>query len=240
MNDEHNPGQHQTAEGQRSPRDCPPFETLSLFFDGELDAAEAAKVEAHVASCDSCQAVLDDLRLIRQALRVSTPVASTRPFRLTPDDVRETRPVLQPVKPDTSAPARRLTRLTIPYVPALTAVAALLLIAIIAGDVISGDDGPGSGPTPTAGAADVIVIDGTPILTTEEDRDGNFGAAASTPMSGQTANDGSESIESASKSDPFWDWWRIGEALLIVILLGLLVTALLQRRSRRSASRNRA
>ena len=129
MNEEHNPEQHQTTSGQGTPRECPSFETLSLYFDEALDAADAARVDAHVAACGSCQSVLEDLRLIRQVLRATTPEASTRSFRLTADDVRDARPVLQPAALATSEPARRVTWLTLPFLPALTAVAALLLIA---------------------------------------------------------------------------------------------------------------
>ncbi len=228
MSKEHNPEQHATTGGRSVPEECPSFETLSLYFDEGLDDAAAERVRSHVAGCTSCQAVLDDLRLIRQALRVSTPAASQRSFQLTAEDVRDERPSLQPVEQVESEPARRVTRITIPFLPALTAVAALLLIAIIVGDVFSDDGRQGAVPTPTAEAADVIVINGTPIPVTDEDRAPSQDAAADKPMN------------TAAEDDPFWDWWRIGEALLLVVLAGLLATIFLQNRSRRDSWRNRA
>jgi len=41
----------------------------TLFLEGRLHAADAAAVEAHVASCASCQAYLDQIALVRDALR---------------------------------------------------------------------------------------------------------------------------------------------------------------------------
>ncbi len=40
-------------------------ETLSAYVDGELDAAAQARVESHVAGCDACAALLDELRAVR-------------------------------------------------------------------------------------------------------------------------------------------------------------------------------
>ena len=38
---------------------CPDFlERLAAYADGELDAAEARRVEEHVASCDACRETL--------------------------------------------------------------------------------------------------------------------------------------------------------------------------------------
>lgn len=40
----------------------------SLFLEGRLSTADAAVVEAHVASCVSCQAYIDQIALVRSAL----------------------------------------------------------------------------------------------------------------------------------------------------------------------------
>lgn len=47
---------------------CPFEEDVSAFFDGELAGDDAARVHAHLASCASCRALLDDLQEIRGAL----------------------------------------------------------------------------------------------------------------------------------------------------------------------------
>ena len=41
----------------------------TLFLEGRLHAADAAAVEAHVASCASCQTYFDQIALVRDALR---------------------------------------------------------------------------------------------------------------------------------------------------------------------------
>lgn len=41
----------------------------TLFLEGRLHAADAAAVEAHVASCESCRLYVDQIALVRDALR---------------------------------------------------------------------------------------------------------------------------------------------------------------------------
>jgi anti-sigma factor RsiW len=50
-------------------------------FDGELDAAQAASVEAHRAQCPVCQAAYADLQRVRERLR-SRDVYYTAPDAL--------------------------------------------------------------------------------------------------------------------------------------------------------------
>jgi anti-sigma factor RsiW len=53
-----------------------PEEQLSAYIDGELDDRGRRAVEAHVAACDACSALLDDLRTTKSmvaALPVATP-----------------------------------------------------------------------------------------------------------------------------------------------------------------------
>src|SRR3954463_15552452 len=44
---------------------------LNAFIDGELDAANTAQLEAHVAGCGGCREEIDRLRAVHDAL--STP-----------------------------------------------------------------------------------------------------------------------------------------------------------------------
>lgn len=45
------------------------IDELSAYLDGELDEADRARVEQHLAGCVECPAVLEDLRRARAALR---------------------------------------------------------------------------------------------------------------------------------------------------------------------------
>jgi hypothetical protein len=47
----------------------PWMERLSEFLDGELVPSEHAACEAHLAGCERCRGLLDDLRKLRQATR---------------------------------------------------------------------------------------------------------------------------------------------------------------------------
>ena len=51
---------------------------IELYFYNELDAAERARVEAHLRGCAACRQRLDDLRAIRRAL-ASRPVVDAPP-----------------------------------------------------------------------------------------------------------------------------------------------------------------
>lgn len=59
-----------------------PGDALSALLDGELDAAEAAAVQAHVASCVACAAELDDVRTARLLLRSLPAVELPHPLTL--------------------------------------------------------------------------------------------------------------------------------------------------------------
>ena len=51
--------------------------SLTRYSDGELSAAEAQRVDAHLASCAQCRATLDEIqfsaRLVRRLSTVSAP-----------------------------------------------------------------------------------------------------------------------------------------------------------------------
>jgi hypothetical protein len=221
MTQDHNSEQRTSTAGQAPLRECPSFETLCLFFDEELEADDAARIRGHVAGCDACQVVLRDMRSIRQALVQTTPPPSRRTFRLTDADITGERPVKRPSERDTTTPMRRARILTLPILPALAAVAALLLLAVIAGDLLTGDNGDRL-TTPPSGNPDVVLVDGTPFIVTDDDRSGNFGAASS------------ENTNQDETNDSFWSLSRIGEVLLLAILVGLLASYLVQRRSHRT------
>lgn len=55
------------------------FDDLSALVDGELDAADSARVRDHVAACDACRAELDGLQRLESVLRRSRLVVEERP-----------------------------------------------------------------------------------------------------------------------------------------------------------------
>jgi anti-sigma factor RsiW len=57
-------------------------EQLSAYMDGELDARQAEKVERHLASCEACSALLEELRETRALLSALPSHAPPRSFVL--------------------------------------------------------------------------------------------------------------------------------------------------------------
>jgi anti-sigma factor RsiW len=55
---------------------CTSFETLSAYVDHSLPELEAATVEGHLQSCQSCRSTLDELRWLKDAVRSSAPAAT--------------------------------------------------------------------------------------------------------------------------------------------------------------------
>ena len=91
---------------------------LSSYIDGEVDAAELREVEEHLADCDSCQRELDTLRFTVGLLQELPEVAVRRSFTLSaaPGPVRTTR--------------------SLSWAASLaTSVAAMLLVALLLGDI---------------------------------------------------------------------------------------------------------
>ncbi|MEW6704647.1 MAG: zf-HC2 domain-containing protein, partial [Pseudomonadota bacterium] len=50
----------------RSPEPCPPFEALSAFADGALEASEREQLAAHVGACASCAPLVQSLLDLRR------------------------------------------------------------------------------------------------------------------------------------------------------------------------------
>ena len=105
-------------------------ERLSAYLDGELPPAERGDVEAHLAACPECTALLANLAAVDEAAAALPAEAPAGYFDSFPARVRarlEARPTRLPRKAAT--PARRLP---IRRLPAWTwAAAAALLLAVI-------------------------------------------------------------------------------------------------------------
>jgi hypothetical protein len=102
-------------------------ELLSAWLDGQVSPAEHGAVEAAIAADPAVRARAADLRATVALLRALPQPASRRTFILTPEQAATIRPVRVPW----------ITRL-FPAVAAVSAVAAVLCLALIAGDLATG------------------------------------------------------------------------------------------------------
>jgi hypothetical protein len=55
---------------------------VNAYLDGELDAAERARLETHLSACAACRLELEQLRATRGALRALPPLRAPRPFTI--------------------------------------------------------------------------------------------------------------------------------------------------------------
>ena len=60
---------------------CPEEQQLHAYFDGELEAAEAARLQHHVQGCARCSAALAELAAGRRALRQFAGAQAPQPLR---------------------------------------------------------------------------------------------------------------------------------------------------------------
>ncbi len=75
-------------------------EQLSVYMDGELDAAATERLEVHLEECERCRTELEQLRDTATALRDLPEAEVPRSFAVTPERVaapRRTAPVLAPL-----------------------------------------------------------------------------------------------------------------------------------------------
>lgn len=214
--------QHGPGDDTAGSDSCPSFETLSAYADGELDPAEESIVAAHLATCSSCPLVLQDISLLSRLVAAAPVPATSRSFRLTKD----TPGLVIPALPEPPAPIptpiserRRIVRIY----PFATAIAALLLIAVITGDLIS-NHGDSTPLVPQSTPA-VLYIDGTPY--TEEDANAvhavGIEPTSEQPASGQVPVS-RDSQNKSARSERFWNGWRLTEIILGLTIAGLLVT----------------
>jgi hypothetical protein len=60
---------------------CPSYETLVALWAGELDESEAAAVDEHLFTCDSCAAVMERLAAVIGGLREKIPFVISHAHR---------------------------------------------------------------------------------------------------------------------------------------------------------------
>jgi hypothetical protein len=77
------------------------IDDLSTYLDGEIESAEErARIEQHLATCETCREELESLRAVSQLLSELPEPALPRSFRLSPEDVEpapEPGPASEPV-----------------------------------------------------------------------------------------------------------------------------------------------
>jgi hypothetical protein len=150
----------------------PDDERLAAYAGGDADAlADRALVE-HLAACDRCRPIVEELTLLRGALAALPDLAPSRPLRLIP-------PVPAPAAPR-AGPLEWVRRLA---APAMAAGAGLVLVGAIGSIGASGivadlsTSGAGGtslqeGSTSEGGPAPALG-GGSPILTPSTAADGN-------------------------------------------------------------------
>jgi hypothetical protein len=97
----------------------PDDELLAAYAGGDRDALADASLIAHLASCDRCGPLVDELSILRGALAELPDLAPSRPLRLIP-------PIAEPAMP--AARGSWLRRLT---APAMAAGAALIVVGAV-------------------------------------------------------------------------------------------------------------
>lgn len=212
---------------------CPSFDTLSTYFDGELPEVEMRSIRSHLATCPRCAPVIADFRSINSLLNDEQLYALPRSFALTEEMAAQPGAVTRSFIP--VAPLSRVagSARSVPLFPILTAIAALLLIAVISGEAWTGG---GSSSTPGGETARTIIIDGVPV---EVDDDATFGAASAGAMNNAESSASAEASSKTSSSNAgdsrdWFNWWRPFEAVLGLTVVALIVTMMSRRRPRHS------
>ena len=103
-------------------KNCPGFEELMAFADGELPEPESSAVRAHLTGCGECRRVLETQGMLEETYRNSFEAPSEESFRLMERRIMASNPVR----------ARRFR------IPAAIPIAAALLIAVAGIRLVSG------------------------------------------------------------------------------------------------------
>lgn len=207
---------------------CPPFEELSAYFDGELPDREMRALRNHLGSCNRCAALLADFRRIHVSVNADDTYALPRSFVLTEEMIA---PHRQPATVSRFSDFARRTA----ALPVIAAIAAVLLLAVIGGDVWTHRGGSSANQ---GGEPRVVMIGGVPVEVDEDDN-ASFGAASAGAMNGNGASAEADTgptsttpAADSSDSTPWWNWWRAIE-LALGLTVGSLVVTILSRRQPR-------
>ncbi len=220
-------------------------DNLSAYLDGRLSAKQAAKVEAHLASCAQCAWEKQTLEQTRRLARMTPRVAVPRSFVLSPAQVE------QPARRGAFAPAPLMALRT------ATAAVGILLAVVLAGDLwlrplapaptpkVGAPPAPagemyafGATPEPTPAEEGVMKLAAQPLseTPTPEPMVEGTAAAALPAENGRGGGEPETTPEVAARDlsahergefrSPFWGqvWvWRAAEGALGALFVALLV-----------------
>ncbi|HTI29359.1 MAG TPA: hypothetical protein VL687_03250 [Methylomirabilota bacterium] len=183
----------------------PDDERLAAYAGGDRDVMDDATLVAHLATCDRCRPLVDELSILRGALAELPDLAPSRPLRLIP-------PVPGPAAtPGVGSWLRRLTA------PAMAAGAGLVLVGAIGIGATSGflsqassamfDNREGlqgaGAPESEATASDTALtpgVKGSPTPSSNETKGGVVdSASASEPPSARFSPDASPAGSDATE-----------------------------------------
>jgi hypothetical protein len=155
--------------------------TLSAYLDGELNSRHAENVEKHLATCDSCAALLEDLRGTRALLSALPSHTPGRSFVLGAEYART------PVRD--AAPSKRFSLVLAP------AVAASVFVALLFVDFADFSSSTSSDETQFTAALDRQATDDASSSAGSLGATGGAGApsAAQAPEAANSTADGSDS-----------------------------------------------
>jgi hypothetical protein len=105
---------------------------LNAWIDGAATPQEHQLVEHHMASCETCQRLMDELHAVKAMLATMPEVAPRRSFALTPEQAKKPTPIRE------RTTASNIIRL-LPIVRTLS-VAAMLAVLILGGSLLLNQD----------------------------------------------------------------------------------------------------
>jgi anti-sigma factor RsiW len=160
-------------------------ELLPDLLHGGLTEAEKARVDAHVATCESCQEDLDVLRTVKSAAVFAPSIDVDRVVRQIPP--------YRAIVPAVEAPAR--TRV------ASWLVAATLALFVVGGGSVLMTRQNSSGTSVKAPAVD----SGAPVATTQQSAPSRLAVATPNPKTTEPASSHPHAIALAAEADGLSD-----------------------------------
>lgn len=124
------------------------LDALSAYLDGALEPGEMAAARAHLATCPECAQDLAEMRATVALLQGLPQYAPRRSFQLGPEHARGAEGATARVSRGLEGWFERL----LPWFPTLriaTVAVAVLLVAVIAGDLVTNRGSESSGPAQT-------------------------------------------------------------------------------------------
>ena len=156
----------------------PDDERLAAYASDDREAVSDRELAGHVASCDRCRPIVDELSILRDALSLLPDIAPSRPLRLVP-------PVAEPAR--RSGSLEWLRRLA---APAMAAGVGLVLVGAVG---ISGSGGGVAGmfagkavdlsAQASSNGAGAPADHGTPSLVPAASSGGEFSGRTEVPRS---------------------------------------------------------